>query len=779
MRLVPNKFPLVETVRRLAIIGEAPGAEEERLGTPFVGASGHLLDSILRRTNLLRVSAFVGNVYQYRPPNNDITAVENTPQFVECLDRLKKDLAIYQPHLIIALGNTALKALTGRDGINKWRGSVLPCLFGPYKVIATFHPAAILRDYKLLPIALFDFRRAVSELQTDGIEVPKRVFHLMPSFTQALSFLSEAQKAERVAIDFETLQDQGLPVCIGIAVSEAEAMCIPLLPRFWSPEEHKAILDSLHDLFRSPTKKVFHNSLFDCLVAAHWLRILPDQVYMDTMIAHHACYPELPKSLAFCASIYTKQPYYKEMHHADPDEKRWKDPYGPSLWAYNCTDACVTLEVSKKLEKELEETKATKGYQLDMRALDLSLYMTLKGIRLDKARALERYNEISSEIEACNRLLAEIFGREINVKSPKQLKELLYDELGLPPILKDGKPTVDANALIKLAAMGNPHIKIILKTVQLRTKLAFFSLDSLNPRNDRIHASFRVAGTETGRWSGSESILGGRSVMNIPEDCRDVYVPDPGKIFVGWDKAQAEARVVAYKAAVETGDESYLNLVKSGVKVHRWFGAYLCSRGVFKKSPEEVVSGTPEYFIAKVGVHAFSYGMGPRKFCDVVEKETDGEVSIPERMAKNIKEALYEALPAIPKWQEAVRQHLQNFRYIENPFGRVRVFFERWGEALFGEAYAYEPQSTVADDTCRSILACFDQIEELEILQQNYDSMLAQCDEAKAPEVIEKMKPLVMQPIQIYSFDKKRFIDLIIPVVFKKGFNWKSMEELP
>ena len=103
---------------------------------------------------------------------------------------------------------------------------------------------------------------------------------------------------------------------------------------------------------------------------------------------------------------------------------------------------------------------------------------------------------------------------------------------------------------------------------------------------------------------------------------------------------------------------------------------------------------------------------------------------------------------------------------------------ERWGDDLFGEAYAFEPQSTVADDVSLSILRCYREIPELEVLQQNYDSLLGQCPEGVWKEVLEKMRPLVQQPFVLTGFNGDNPIGLVVPVVFKVGRNWMEMEEL-
>jgi len=125
------------------LIGEAPGAEEERLGRPFVGASGQELDRMLGEAGISRTECVVTNVCKVRPPRNDITQFfarskkALTSEHVLLRDRwvlpcvregfilLIAEIEQAQPSMIIPLGNVAMWALTGQWGIGKWRGSML------------------------------------------------------------------------------------------------------------------------------------------------------------------------------------------------------------------------------------------------------------------------------------------------------------------------------------------------------------------------------------------------------------------------------------------------------------------------------------------------------------------------------------------------------------------------------------------------------------------------------------------------------------------------------
>ena len=154
----------------LALIGEAPGAEEARLGHPFVGRSGQLLDKMLAQAGINRRRCFVGNVFRFQPPGNKVdhffisrraAVAQNVPiaetygqfgsawcrgDYAAEIDALREALTRLKPRMIMALGRTPLWALTGVNGLLDKVGKPLPCRLLPESpVIPTYHPSFIMR----------------------------------------------------------------------------------------------------------------------------------------------------------------------------------------------------------------------------------------------------------------------------------------------------------------------------------------------------------------------------------------------------------------------------------------------------------------------------------------------------------------------------------------------------------------------------------------------------------------------------------------------------------
>ncbi|MBA2341691.1 MAG: uracil-DNA glycosylase [Pyrinomonadaceae bacterium] len=127
---------------RLMFVGEAPGADEDASGRPFVGRAGQLLNKIIEAIGMKREDVFIGNVNRCRPPQN------RTPTPAEakiCKPFLLREIAVVKPDVIVVLGNTAMKNLLDtKEGITKLRGEFQD--YRGIKVMPTFHPAYLLRD---------------------------------------------------------------------------------------------------------------------------------------------------------------------------------------------------------------------------------------------------------------------------------------------------------------------------------------------------------------------------------------------------------------------------------------------------------------------------------------------------------------------------------------------------------------------------------------------------------------------------------------------------------
>jgi DNA polymerase len=130
----------------LVVVGEAPGADEDRLGRPFVGRAGQLLDRMLAAIGIDRSGAYIMNVLYWRPPGNR----KPTPaEVAACLPFVQRQIALVAPKAVLLAGGTAVSALLGQEGITRLRGKWfelgIPGVGMSFPALATFHPSYLLR----------------------------------------------------------------------------------------------------------------------------------------------------------------------------------------------------------------------------------------------------------------------------------------------------------------------------------------------------------------------------------------------------------------------------------------------------------------------------------------------------------------------------------------------------------------------------------------------------------------------------------------------------------
>ncbi|MBC7795487.1 MAG: uracil-DNA glycosylase [Pyrinomonadaceae bacterium] len=127
---------------RVMFVGEAPGADEDAQGHPFIGRAGQLLTKIIEAIGLKREEVFIGNINRCRPPQNRTPTIQEART---CRPYLWREIAVVRPEIVVVMGNTATQNLLDtKEGITKIRGRFKD--FQGVKVMPTFHPAYLLRD---------------------------------------------------------------------------------------------------------------------------------------------------------------------------------------------------------------------------------------------------------------------------------------------------------------------------------------------------------------------------------------------------------------------------------------------------------------------------------------------------------------------------------------------------------------------------------------------------------------------------------------------------------
>jgi uracil-DNA glycosylase len=537
---------------RVMIVGEAPGEDEVRKGLPFVGYSGQLLTTLLAEAGFNRDDCFITNVCRERPPKNDISIwIPDTkkaqeellasggttvvrrgsrrtvhPYIAQGLLELDREIDCVNPTIIIALGNTALWALTGITGISKWRGSTLGPDYSGRSciVIPAYHPAAILRSYDLRYITVHDLRRAQYVFQ-HGLTPPRWNFTIKPGLWQVLTLLRRLlEQAESgpltLANDIET--SCGYITCMGLAWTKTDAICIPFTSSekpdaYWTVAEEAQIVYSLYRLLTHPNVTVVgQNYIYDAQYIYRYFHFRPGRV-RDTMLAQHVCFSRQPKSLDYIASLYNDfYVYWKD------DGKDWRgEGNDEQYWRYNCEDCVRTLEADIELQQLVDDMGLREQHDFQLRMFHPVLDMMCRGVRVDEEERKRMKKELEVHAQACLQKVEAMVGYAINPRSAPQMQGFFYGEMGLPKQTKRGTGSVscDDEALSKLAAK-EPLVRPIVRNIQEYRSCATLLSNALKPgtlsMDGRMRSSFNIGGTDTFRLSSSTDAFGsGMNLQNI------------------------------------------------------------------------------------------------------------------------------------------------------------------------------------------------------------------------------------------------------------------------
>jgi len=295
--------------------------------------------------------------------------------------------------------------------------------------------------------------------------------------------------------------------------------------------------------------------------------------------------------------------------------------------------------------------------------------------------------------------------------------------------------------------------------IREKKKLISTDLSVKLDKDNRIRCSYNISGTETGRLSSSATARGtGTNLQNIPSGIiKSLFVADEGYTLINADLSQAEARVVAYLS----GEERLIRVFESGGDIHRK------NASVIYGCKESDVS-SQQRDMAKRIVHASNYGMGARTFAK--------NAGISERDAERLLRQYFATYPRIKLWHAATAETIRRTRVLRTPFGRRRIFWNRWDDSLVKEGLAFVPQSTIADAVNLAIINLHRRLQgrhDIQLLLQVHDSIVAQARTVVLEEACEMIKKEMMVPIPIAGKT------LIVPVDVKVGQNWQDMKKWP
>ncbi|MBI2177280.1 MAG: DNA polymerase I [Candidatus Tectomicrobia bacterium] len=485
--------------------------------------------------------------------------------------------------------------------------------------------------------------------------------------SELAAFLKELKKAGRFALDLETTSlDPTQARIVGVSLSPApgRARYIPLAhdrmdagPQLSAGEALGALGPLLAD---KKLEKVGQNIKYDMAVLAE-AGVEIEGPLFDTMVASYLLHSGRTShgldhlALEMLGETTIK---YEELCGKGAKQISFSSVPVEQAAAYACQDADFTLRLADLMAPQLKKEGFEKLFHaLEMPLLRVLLEMERTGIRLD-ARVLRGMGkELEAKLEAMQARIHELAGGEFNIQSTPQLRQILFEKLGLPVVrrTKTG-PSTDIDTLEKLA-LQHPLPQEILSYRQL-AKLKNTYVDTLpglvSPKTGRIHTDFNQTVAATGRLSSSNPNL-----QNIPirtdlgRGIRRAFLPEKGWLLLSADYSQIELRVLAHF----TGDPGLVKAFERGEDIHATTAA-----AVYGVPPKEV---TPEMRrVAKAVNFGIVYGQGAFGLSQTL--------GVPQGEAKSFIEAYFRRFARVPAFVERTIAEGAKRGWVSTLLGRRR-----------------------------------------------------------------------------------------------------------
>ena len=693
----PRKLDDVEVF----VIGEAPGANEDKKGVPFIGESGRILRNELKRNDLTD-KTYITNLVKCRPPNN------RTPTAAEikaCRPYLDKELAALRPAYVVTAGVPATKTLfRGKAKINQFHGEVIDNPKVPYIGMPIFHPAYTLRDPSKLPGLQDDLAR-LARLISGGLRDDTVNWSVVRKGNLD-TFIREFEAAPRFAFDCETsglfpFDPNGYITAIAIALDH-KTWVIPGLmhPEYQqfshSPFAHGNALRRLMQLLffiahRDNKRTYAQNGKFD----NKWMRCQfggSFHLTFDTMLAHHVLDENLHHDLTSMCRTYLDEPEYD----ISLEEKQGKSKKPMRNYKYCGQDGAYTLRLGILFEEMLraEPELHRLFWKITMPGARAMEDAEMEGLTIDPAARKEVGMELLAKKITLREELNKIAGYELNWDSPAQIAKLLYEELGYrcKVFTKKKKPSTSEEALLSIS--DKP---VVRKILEYRTAGKFFNTYIKGWQKyrigDKYYFDYKIHGTVTGRYSSP--------LHPIPRDgaIRNLVTAPPGWTLVAMDIATAEMRVAAHlsrdpemrRCFIEGIDVHWRTLIETlsvgtqgefadlvwDTATEMEYGGSSYSEalnGLLKIGPKACIHVEPRWYEGRTRAKAvnfgFIYGMHENKFIQQARKDYGWEPTREE--AKNARRAYFRLYSRLEDWHSRTKRLARSSGHVRCLTGRLR-----------------------------------------------------------------------------------------------------------
>ncbi|MDB2438479.1 DNA polymerase I [Hellea sp.] len=596
-----------------------------------------------------------------------------------------------------------------------------------------------------------DFEPPVEKSVPDNVTFDKSKYECVQSVERLNHWVKRSFEVGTISVDLETDSlDSAAANMVGVclAVADNEACYIPLghvgggdmfgddRPEQIDMDEALAILKPL--LEDESVLKIGQNFKYDLGVFQRYgIQAAP---YDDTMLISYALAGGLHgHGMDFLSETHFghKPISFKELAGTGKKQKTFDQIPLEDATPYAAEDADVTLRLWKFLKPKLVAEQVTTVYETLERPLpSVIAKMENQGIKVDRAELARLSGMFAQKMAGLEAEAYELADTQFNLGSPKQLGEILFDQMGLEggKKTKTGAWQTGAGVLEDLAAKGEKLPQTILDWrgySKLKSTYSDALVQQINERTGRVHTSFSLAATTTGRLSSSDPNL-----QNIPirteegRKIRDAFIAETGHVLVAADYSQIELRLLAHVAELPTMKQAFAD----GVDIHA-----LTASEMFGVAVKDMDAATRRR--AKAINFGIIYGISAFGLAN--------NLGISRTEAGDYIKSYFEKFPGIKAYMDAAKSEAHEYGYVKTLFGRkchikgikdrnqaVRGFAER-------QAINAPIQGAAADIMRRAMIrmpAAIKDVEGARMLLQVHDELVFEVPESNADELIKAAK---------------------------------------
>ena len=574
-----------------------------------------------------------------------------------------------------------------------------------------------------------------------------------------------------VAIDTETDSLNAIQanlIGFSLATDINEACYIPIKHDNADEQIHiDDAIDFLKSINEDPSiLKIFHNKKYDALVLDKYN--IKVNSYDDTMLISYSLGSGGTRhSLDFLAKKYMSHSAisFKEIAGSGKNQKSFNEININEASIYAAEDADITFRLWKILRPRLMSEKISSVYETIERPLaKVIMDMEKNGVCIDEKILRDLSIKFENDIKKIEKECFEIVGNEFNLGSPKQIGEILFDKLKI----KGGKKTpsgawsTDAETLNFLASSGNILPRLLLEWRGL-SKLKSTYTDALpnfiNKNTKRIHTSYSMSSTSTGRLSSSDPNLQNIPIKNEEgKMIRSAFIAEDGYSLISADYSQIELRIIAHIS----DDNNLKNAFKNDIDIHS-----LTASEVFGVPIEDMSQDIRRK--AKAINFGIIYGISPFGLSN--------QLDISRSEASDYIRSYFEKFPSIRDYMESTKEFAKNNGFVKTLFGRKCIIDDSGNRGPGGKAFMERAainapiQGTAADIIKRAMIKIPKNLKkenlETKMIMQVHDELIFETKDSE----IEKTMSIVIKEM---SEAHKPVVDLSVDLKVEaaSGKNW-------